>query len=272
MPAYKLTHEQRREIALLANAGISRRILAKDYKVSVPTILKISKQRRRWIEEKHIATKKMQKFRYAQKIYPQMNPGPRKYVLDLVFEPIIKRIQEHLVGDSPERLFLKAVLGPRSLPKIDKEAVAESRARIRKNVLVLIHDDTKKPAIYDYLRQAVVGMSRLIAELEEANLGSRERKSRDRLREKIDQVLKTLTSRERTIVKLRYGIEDGHIPLLKEIGRVVHLTAERVRQIEIEAIEQLKDASTADELRKLVDSPALRRFIRPRCSRRRAKT
>ena len=267
----RLTQEERKEIALLANAGISRPLLAKDYKISIHTILEISKQRRTWIEEKQIATKKMQKFRYAQKLYPQLNNRLRKYVLNLVFEPIIGRIQERLVGDSPERLFLKAVLGPRSLPKIDKKAVAESRARIRKTVLVLIHDDTKKQAMYDDVKQAVVGMTRLVTELEEATLGSRERKAIDRLRKKIDQVLKTLKPQKRTIVKLRYGIEDGRIHLLKEIGPIFHLTAERVRQIEIEAIEQLKDTSTADELRKLVDSPALRRFIRPSCSRRRAK-
>ncbi len=268
----KLTQEQRKEIALLANAGISRPLLAKDYKVSIHTIVKISRQRRKWIEEKQIATKEMQKFRYAQKVYPQLNHRLRKYVLDLVFEPIIKRIQERLVGDSPERLFLKAVLGPRSLPKIDKKAVAESRARIRKHVLVLIHDDTKKQTMYDNLKQAAVGMSRLIGELEETTLGVRERKARDKLRKRIDQVLKTLKPKKRTIVRLRYGIEDGHIHLLKEAARIFQITNEGARQIEIEAIKQLKDASTADELRKLVDSPALRRFVRPGCSRRRAKT
>ena len=257
----RLPHEQRREVALLVNAGISKELLAKDYKVSIHTILSISRQRRKWIEEEQIATKKKQKFRYAQTIYPQMNPGPRKYIFALVYEPAIKPIQKRLVGESPERLFFKAVLGPKSLPQIDKKALAKYRARIRKHALVLIHDDAKKKAVYDNLKQAVVGMSYLIAELEEATLRSRERKTRDRLRKKIGQVLKTLTSRERKIVKLRYGIEDGYIHILKEVAGIFQICKERVRQIESEAIGKLQHPGNASELKKLIDSAALRRFV-----------
>jgi len=256
----RLSHEQRREIALLANAGISHKLLAKDYKVSIHTIHSISGQRRKWIEEQ-IATKKKQRFRYAQKIYPQMNPGPRKYIFDLVYEPVIKRIQKRLVGESQERLFFKAVLGPKSLPDIDKKTLAKYRARIRKHALVLIHDDTKKQAIYDNLKQAVVDMSYLIAELEEASLRSGETKIRYDLRKGMNQVLKRLTSRERKIVKLRYGIEDGYIHILKEIGRIFQISKERVRQIESEAIEKLQHPGNASKLKKLIDSPALRRFV-----------
>ncbi len=257
----RLPHEQRREIALLVNAGISKKLLAKDYKVSIHTILSISRQRRQWVEEEHVATNKEQKFRYAQTIYPQMNPGPRKYIFSIVYERAIKRIQKRLVGESQERLFFKAVLGPKSLPQIDKEALAKYRARIRKHALVLIHDDAKKEAIYDNLKQLVVGMGYLIAELEEASLRSRERKIRDNLRKRINQVLKPLTSRERKIVKLRYGIKDGYIHILEEVAGIFQISKERVRQIESEAIEKLQHPENASELKKLIDSPALRRFV-----------
>ena len=265
---YKLTQEQRKEIALLVNAGISQKLLANDYKVSSYTISAISRQRRKWIEEEQIATNKEQRFRYAQRIYPQVNHRLRKYIFSVVYEPAIKRIQERLVGESPERLFLKAVLGPRSLPKIDKKAVAEYRARIREHALVLIDDGMKKQAIYDNLKQLVVGMGYLIAELEEASLRSRERKTRDNLRKRINQVLKPLTSRERKIVKLRYGIEDGYIHFLKEVSGIFQISKERVRQIENEAIEKLQHPGNASELKKLIDSAALRRFVqRPLFSR-----
>ena len=86
----KLTQEQKREIALLVNSGISRKLLAKDYKVSIHTIQAIAKQRRKWIEEEQIVTKKEQTFQYAQTVHPQLNPGPRKYIFNLVYEPLIR--------------------------------------------------------------------------------------------------------------------------------------------------------------------------------------
>ncbi len=256
----RLTREQRKEIALLANAGIRRTLLARDYKVSIHTIHAISKQRRKWIDEEQIATKKEQAFPYAQRIYLQMNPGPRKYIFNRVYEPVIRRIQERLVGRSQERLFFKAVLGSKSVPNIDKRALAKYRARIRRHALVLIHD-VRKRVIYDNLRQAVLGMGYLIVALEEASVRPRERTTRDRLRKTIDEVLKTLTSRERTIVKLRYGIEDGYIHVLKELGRVFQITDERVRQIESEAIGKLRHPETISKLKKLIDSPSVRNCV-----------
>lgn len=258
----KLTWEQKKEIALLVNSGISRKLLAKDYKVSIHTIQAISKQRRRWIEEEQITTyNKEQRFQYAQTIHPQLNPRPRKYIFNLVYEPLIRDIQKYLIGESEERLFFKAVLGPKSLPNIDKKALAKYRARIRRRAWVLIHDGVKKGVIYNNLKQAVVGMGYLIAKLEGANLGPRDRRIRDNLRKGINRVQKTLTSRERRIVKLRNGIEDGHIHRLREIAVIFQISEERVRQIEHEAIGKLQDPQKTSKLKKLLDSPALRRVV-----------
>ncbi len=258
----KLTQEQRREIALLVNSGISRKLLAKDYKVSIHTIQAIFRQRRKWIEEEQITTyNKEQRFQYAQTIHPQLNPRPRKYIFNFVYEPLIRDIQKYLIGESQERLFLKAVLGPKSLPNIDKKAVVKYRARIRRRVWVLIHDGVKKGVIYDNLKQAVVGMGYLIAKLEGANLGPRDKRIRDSLRKRINQVQKTLTSRERRIVKLRNGIEDGHIHTLRDIAGIFQISGERVSQIEREAIGKLQDPGKASQLKKLLDSPALRRIV-----------
>src|SRR6202012_2649277 len=56
--------------------------------------------------------------------------------------------------------------------------------------------------------------------------------TQEMLKEKIDQVLKTLTYREREIIKLRYGLGDGYTYTLEEVGRIFKVTRERVRQIE----------------------------------------
>ncbi len=60
------------------------------------------------------------------------------------------------------------------------------------------------------------------------------------LRDRIEQVLKTLTFREREIIKLRYGLGDGYQYTLEEVGRIFKVTRERVRQIEAKAVKKLQ--------------------------------
>jgi len=60
------------------------------------------------------------------------------------------------------------------------------------------------------------------------------------LKDRIEEVLKTLTYREREIIKLRYGIGDGYTYTLEEVGRIFRVTRERVRQVEAKAIRKLQ--------------------------------
>lgn len=60
------------------------------------------------------------------------------------------------------------------------------------------------------------------------------------LREKIEGLLKTLTYREREIIRLRYGLGDGYTYTLEEVGRIFKVTRERVRQIEAKAVRKLQ--------------------------------
>ncbi|HRF01632.1 MAG TPA: sigma-70 family RNA polymerase sigma factor [Pirellulaceae bacterium] len=60
------------------------------------------------------------------------------------------------------------------------------------------------------------------------------------LRERIDSLLKTLTYREREIIRLRYGLGDGYTYTLEEVGRIFKVTRERVRQIEAKAVRKLQ--------------------------------
>ncbi len=76
------------------------------------------------------------------------------------------------------------------------------------------------------------------------------------LREKIDELLKTLTYREREIVRLRYGLADGYCYTLEEVGRIFKVTRERVRQIEAKAVAKLQHPVRSSELSEyVVDSP-----------------
>jgi len=75
----------------------------------------------------------------------------------------------------------------------------------------------------------------------------------DMLRQRIEHVLKSLTYREREIIKLRYGIGDGYTYTLEEVGRIFKVTRERVRQVEAKAIRKLQHPVRARKLAGFVD-------------------
>ncbi|HCK54662.1 MAG TPA: RNA polymerase subunit sigma-70 [Planctomycetaceae bacterium] len=78
--------------------------------------------------------------------------------------------------------------------------------------------------------------------------GPIEAAGREMLRDKIDQVLKSLTFREREIIKLRYGLGDGYSYTLEETGRIFKVTRERIRQIESKALKKLQHETRTKHL------------------------
>jgi RNA polymerase primary sigma factor len=68
------------------------------------------------------------------------------------------------------------------------------------------------------------------------------------LRGRINKVLKTLSYREREIIKLRYGLGDGYSYTLEEVGHIFKVTRERIRQIEAKAVRKLQQPSRSQEL------------------------
>ncbi len=75
----------------------------------------------------------------------------------------------------------------------------------------------------------------------------------DMLKEKIEDVLATLSYREREIIKLRYGLSDGYAYTLEEVGRKFKVTRERVRQIEAKALRKLQHPIRARHLEGFLD-------------------
>ncbi len=69
------------------------------------------------------------------------------------------------------------------------------------------------------------------------------------LRDQIHNVLNTLTDRERRVLELRFGIADGRVWTLEEIGKQLHVTRERIRQIERKALTTLRRAEFNSDLR-----------------------
>ena len=73
------------------------------------------------------------------------------------------------------------------------------------------------------------------------------------LREGVEDLLATLTSRERKVIQLRFGLEDGRARTLEEVGREFGVTRERIRQIEGQALRQLRLPSHSGKLRGFLD-------------------
>jgi len=64
--------------------------------------------------------------------------------------------------------------------------------------------------------------------------------SKNLLREDLENVLDTLSPRERDVLRLRYGLDDGRMKTLEEIGQIFNVTRERIRQIEAKALRKLR--------------------------------
>ena len=73
--------------------------------------------------------------------------------------------------------------------------------------------------------------------------------SRELLKEQVDQVLGTLSDRERRVLKERFGLDDGRPKTLEEVGRMFQVTRERIRQIEAKALRKLRHPSRGNKLR-----------------------
>ncbi len=73
------------------------------------------------------------------------------------------------------------------------------------------------------------------------------------LKEQLGEVLDSLSSRERDVLRLRFGLEDGRARTLEEVGQVFGVTRERIRQIEAKALRKLRQPSRSKKLRDYLD-------------------
>ncbi|MBQ9764290.1 MAG: RNA polymerase sigma factor RpoD [Phascolarctobacterium sp.] len=73
------------------------------------------------------------------------------------------------------------------------------------------------------------------------------------LREQLDEVLETLTLREKKVLELRFGLEDGRSRTLEEVGQHFGVTRERIRQIEAKALRKLRHPSRSKRLKDFLE-------------------
>ena len=69
----------------------------------------------------------------------------------------------------------------------------------------------------------------------------------------MEDVLDSLTDRERKVLQLRFGLDDGRSRTLEEVGKEFHVTRERIRQIEAKALRKLRHPSRSRKLKDYLD-------------------
>ena len=147
----------------------------------------------------------------------------------------------------------------RLLQELGREPTTEETARAADLTL----DETRR--VLNMGRQPV-SLDRPVGESEDSCFGEFieddgiERPDRaatnEMLREKIEGLLKTLTYREREIIRLRYGLGDGYTYTLEEVGRIFKVTRERVRQIEAKAVRKLQHPVRSKQLEGFIERVA----------------
>ncbi len=84
---------------------------------------------------------------------------------------------------------------------------------------------------------------------DEATMSPEEYATVEMLKEELSNVLLTLTDREEKVLRLRFGLDDGHCRTLEEVGQIFGVTRERIRQIEAKALRKLRHPSRSRKLK-----------------------
>ena len=145
----------------------------------------------------------------------------RRLTQKLGREPIVKEVAREMQMTTNEiENLMKISQQPRSLSTPvgdDKEATLEQFVA-----------DVNQPSLYDKV-------------------------SRELLKDALNQVLETLSPREKKVLVMRFGLEDGKPKTLEEVGREFRVTRERIRQIEAKAIRKLKHPTRARKLKDFLE-------------------
>lgn len=141
----------------------------------------------------------------------------RKLAQELGREPLIEEIAIEMTL-SPEKV--------RHIQKISQEVISLEAP---------IGEDDDKSTLAEFIR-------------DEKSLTPVQLTSQDLLRNQIKDIIDTLAERERKILEMRFGLEDGVTHTLEEVGKVFGVTRERIRQIEAKALEKIRMHEQATRL------------------------
>ena len=146
------------------------------------------------------------------------------------------------------------------LVRIQRQLVQElSREPSPQEVAERMDISVEKVQQIQKIAQEPISLESPVGEEEDSNLGDfisdphaldpYEYTAKMKLRQELDDVLKTLTEREERVLRLRFGLIDGRQRTLEEVGKEFNVTRERIRQIEAKALRKLKHPSRSRKLK-----------------------
>jgi len=149
------------------------------------------------------------------------------------------------------------------LQELGREPTVEEIAEaMSKGQEVVVTPDKVREIIK--VSQEPVSLETPIGEEEDSHLGDfiedraalapAEAASHQLLKEQVEAVLDSLSGRERRVLQLRFGLEDGRARTLEEVGKEFNVTRERIRQIEAKALRKLRHPSRSKKLRSFLES------------------
>lgn len=150
------------------------------------------------------------------------------------------------------------------LVRAQRQLVQElGRDPLPEEVAELMNMDVEKVREVQKIAQEPVSLETPIGEEEDSHLGDfipdeeilspSDASTNTMLREQLITVLDTLTDRERKVLALRFGLDDGRTRTLEEVGQAFDVTRERIRQIEAKALRKLKHPSRSKKLRDFLE-------------------
>ncbi|MDQ7819644.1 MAG: RNA polymerase sigma factor RpoD [Armatimonadota bacterium] len=162
------------------------------------------------------------------------------------------RIPVHMVETINKLIRVSRTL----LQELGREPTAEEIAEAMKLPVERVREILK-------IAQEPISLETPIGEEEDSHLGDfiedqdalapAEAASFTMLKEQLEDVLGTLTPRERKVLKLRFGLDDGRPRTLEEVGREFGVTRERIRQIEAKALRKLRHPSRSKRLKDFIE-------------------
>lgn len=157
--------------------------------------------------------------------------------------------------------------------------MVETINKVKKTNSMLLHKNGYEPSVEEIaaelkispdrvreimrMAQEPVSLETPIGEEEDSHLGDfipdeealapPDAASQALLKEALDQVLSTLTEREAKVLRLRFGLDDGHPRTLEDVGEEFNVTRERIRQIEAKALRKLRHPQRSRKLKDFID-------------------
>jgi len=248
LPLNNLTDDQKKEVAILINAGAPTEKIAERYNTGLSIVTLISTQRAFWIHPGRVTRDPDQQFRYAQYAYRSESKNVAEAIDDLVLRGVADDTA-YRTGYSVDVVFAGYLL--RRHPE-------EILPFPRKDELTYFAWNFLKSQInkerYLNREKAIASTAPDVEDHSYTLLSTLDLDKRETVKKIVNVLLDTLSVRDREVIKLRHGLNDPYRYSVDEVARIFKTSPRRIITAEKEALDNLRTAENMAELERTVDS------------------